>query len=47
MAGVACGSEDVENNFIGAANESQIAVVKLKKAKKNRGPAGDGYGFVR
>lgn len=34
MAGVACGSEDVENNFIGAANESQIAVVKLKKAKK-------------
>ena len=31
MAG---GSEDVENNFIGAANESQIAVVKLKKAKK-------------
>ena len=34
MAGVACGSEDVENNFIGAANEGQIAVVKLKKAKK-------------
>lgn len=34
MAGVACGSEDVENDFIGAANESQIAVVKLKKAKK-------------
>ena len=34
MPGVACGSEDVENNFIGAANESQIAVVKLKKAKK-------------
>lgn len=34
MAGVACGSEDVENNFIGTANESQIAVVKLKKAKK-------------
>ena len=34
MAGVACGSVDVENNFIGAANESQIAVVKLKKAKK-------------
>ena len=34
MAGVACGREDVENNFIGAANESQIAVVKLKKAKK-------------
>ena len=34
MAGGACGSEDVENNFIGAANESQIAVVKLKKAKK-------------
>ena len=34
MAGVACGSEDVENNFISAANESQIAVVKLKKAKK-------------
>ena len=34
MAGVACGSEHVENNFIGAANESQIAVVKLKKAKK-------------
>lgn len=34
MAGVACGSEDVENNFIGASNESQIAVVKLKKAKK-------------
>lgn len=34
MAGVACGSEDVENDFVGAANESRIAVVKLKKAKK-------------
>ena len=33
MAGVACGSEDVEDNFIGAAPFSEIAVVKLKEAK--------------
>ena len=33
VAGVACGSEDVEDNFIGAAPFSEIAVVKLKEAK--------------
>lgn len=34
MAGVACGSEDIENDFVGAANESLIAMVKLKPAKQ-------------
>lgn len=34
LAGVACGGEDIPNNFIGAAPESQIAVVKLKGAKQ-------------
>lgn len=34
LAGVACGSEDVANNFIGAAPLSEIAVVKLKGAKQ-------------
>lgn len=33
LAGVTCGSEDVENNFIGAVPQSEIAVVKLKEAK--------------
>lgn len=33
LAGVACGGEDVANNFIGAAPNSAIAVVKLKEAK--------------
>ncbi|MDO5540076.1 MAG: S8 family peptidase [Eubacteriales bacterium] len=35
LAGVACGSEDTANDFIGAAPESTIAVVKLKPAKQN------------
>lgn len=34
LAGVACGSEDVENDFIGAVPNAQIAVVKLKEAKQ-------------
>lgn len=34
LAGVACGGEDVENDFIGAAPNAQIAVVKLKNAKQ-------------
>lgn len=34
LAGVACGSEDVANDFIGAAPEAYIAVVKLKAAKQ-------------
>ena len=34
LAGVACGSEDLENDFIGAAPGAQIAVVKLKGAKQ-------------
>lgn len=33
LAGVACGSEDAAHDFIGAAPQSQIAVVKLKEAK--------------
>ena len=33
LAGVACGSEDIANDFIGAVPQSQIAVVKLKQAK--------------
>ena len=34
MAGVACGGLDVANDFIGAAPNAQIAVVKLKEAKQ-------------
>lgn len=34
LAGVACGSEDVPNDFIGAVPNAQIAVVKLKEAKQ-------------
>lgn len=34
LAGVACGSLDIENDFIGAAPDAQIAVVKLKEAKQ-------------
>lgn len=33
LAGVACGGEDIANDFIGAAPEAAIAVVKLKEAK--------------
>lgn len=34
LAGVACGGEDVANNFIGAVPEAYIGVVKLKGAKQ-------------
>ena len=34
LAGVACGGEDIENDFIGAVPEAEIAVVKLKEAKQ-------------
>lgn len=34
LAGVAAGSENIENDFIGAAPEAMIAVVKLKQAKQ-------------
>lgn len=34
LAGVACGSVDEENSFIGAAPNCEIAMVKLKKAKR-------------
>lgn len=34
LTGVACGGEDVANDFIGAAPFAEIAVVKLKEAKK-------------
>lgn len=34
LAGVACGNEDAEADFIGAAPQAQIAVVKLKEAKQ-------------
>ncbi len=34
LAGVACGGEDVANNFIGAAPNARLAVVKLKGAKQ-------------
>lgn len=34
MAGVAAGSENVQQDFIGAAPEAKIVVVKLKQAKK-------------
>ena len=35
LASVAAGSEDRENDFIGAAPESELVVVKLKEAKQN------------
>lgn len=35
LAGVACGSEDIANDFIGAAPQAEIAVVKLKGAKQH------------
>lgn len=35
LASVAAGSEDLENQFVGAAPLSDIAVVKLKPAKQN------------
>lgn len=34
MAAIAAGSQDAENDFIGAAPRADIAVVKLKKAKE-------------
>lgn len=34
LAGVACGGPDIQNDFIGAAPDAQIAVVKLKEAKQ-------------
>lgn len=34
LAGIACGGEDAAAEFIGAAPEAQIAVVKLKQAKQ-------------
>lgn len=34
LAGVACGGEDAANDFVGAAPNAQIAVVKLKEAKQ-------------
>ncbi len=34
LAGVACGGEDIIGDFIGAAPNAQIAVVKLKEAKQ-------------
>lgn len=34
LAGIACGSEDVPNDFIGAVPDARIAVVKLKEAKQ-------------
>lgn len=34
LAGVACGGMDMENDFIGAAPDCAIAVVKLKEAKQ-------------
>lgn len=33
LAGVACGSEDAANDFVGAVPQAQIAMVKLKEAK--------------
>lgn len=35
LASIAAGSEDIENDFIGAAPHADIAVVKLKPAKQN------------
>jgi len=34
LASVAAGGADVENQFLGAAPESKLAIVKLKPAKK-------------
>ena len=34
MAGIACGSYDEQGDFIGAAPDSEIVMVKLKEAKK-------------
>lgn len=34
VASVACGGADLENRFLGAAPEAEIAVVKLKEAKQ-------------
>ena len=34
LAGIAAGGMDIENDFIGAAPDAQIAVVKLKEAKQ-------------
>lgn len=33
MAGIACGSYDEQGDFIGAAPDSEIVMVKLKEAK--------------
>ena len=35
LASLAAGSEDVENDFVGAAPECELVVVKLKEAKQN------------
>ncbi len=35
LASLAAGSEDVDNDFIGAAPECELVVVKLKEAKQN------------
>ena len=35
LASVAAGSEDIQNDFIGAAPRSELVVVKLKPAKQN------------
>lgn len=35
LASLAAGSEDVENDFIGAAPECELVIVKLKEAKQN------------
>lgn len=35
LASIAAGSEDAVNDFVGAAPESEIVVVKLKQAKQN------------
>ncbi len=34
LASVACGSEDIAEDFVGAAPESELIVVKLKRAKQ-------------
>lgn len=35
LASIAAGSEDMENDFIGAAPRSELVIVKLKEAKQN------------
>lgn len=35
LASIAAGGEDLENNFIGAAPDSELVVVKLKEAKQS------------